>query len=418
MTARYNRWQRHAGVGALALALSLAALAGEPVPPAAKLADAVEQAWRLHPQAAALGARDAQAQATHELASGLTPAPASVSLGHLTDRPGRNLGRQEWEVEVAAPLWLPGQKDAQLAEADSRIGEAAARRAALRLELAGEVREAWWSLAGARSAQALARQRLETARALDSDVQKRLRVGELSRMDANLAQGEVLAAEAELIASDAALAQQEQVFQVLSGSSAPSDLDAETAAPLPGAQDKAASSEHHPQLALAAAAARGARARVKLADETRRSAPELAVRMVYERGDSSESYANTVGVRLKIPLSSGAQVRRDSSAAQAEAAAADAELRRAEIRVQLEVERAQRALAAAERQVAMAQERRALAADNLRLSEKAFALGESDLATLLRVRAAANDAQSLHERQRIELSAAISRLNQALGVLP
>jgi cobalt-zinc-cadmium efflux system outer membrane protein len=60
----------------------------------------------------------------------------------------------------------------------------------------------------------------------------------------------------------------------------------------------------------------------------------------------------------------------------------------------------------------------ALASDNLALIEKAFSLGESDLATLLRLRSAAFDAMGSLERQRISRAAAVSRLNQALGVLP
>jgi len=418
MTRKLHGWTRRAGICALALALGLPLAAAASDAPAAGLAGAVEQAWRRHPEAAGLDARDAEARAARDVAGGLTPEPGSVSLGNLNDRQGRNLGKQEWEVELAVPLWLPGQRDARAAEAESRIGEATTHRTALRLEVAGEVREAWWALAAARSARTLALRRLDTARALDQVVQRRYQVGELSRIDANLAQGEVLAAEAEALAGEAAQLQAEQSFRLLTGSAAPTELGGEAAAGAAGTQGKAGTAELHPQLAAAAAAARGARARVKLAEETRRAAPELALRVVRERGDFAEPYGNSVGVRLKIPFSSAAQVRRDGSAAQAEAERADAEMRRAEMRVQLEADRARRALAAAERQLTMAQERRALSADSLHLAEKAFALGESDLATLLRIRAAAFDAEGFHERQRLERAAAISRLNQALGVLP
>jgi cobalt-zinc-cadmium efflux system outer membrane protein len=157
---------------------------------------------------------------------------------------------------------------------------------------------------------------------------------------------------------------------------------------------------------------------VTVADESRRAAPELALRVVRERGDFAEPYANTVGIRLKIPFSSGPLVRRETSAAKADADQADAEMVRAQTRIQLEAERADRALASSERQFLMAQERRQLSAENLRLSEKAFSLGESDLATLLRIRAAAFDAEAFLDRQRVARAAAISRLNQALGVLP
>lgn len=420
MKTKLHKWNRKALVCALALTLApnLPALAGETGKPPASLAGVVEQAWHLHPQAAGLDALDTEARATREVAGGLIPEPASVSLGNLNDRQGRNLGKQEWEVELAVPLWMPGQKDARGVEADSRIAEAIARRIAVRLDVAGEVREAWWSLAAARSAKSLAARRLDTARALDTDVQKRFKVGELSRIDANLAQAEALAAEAEMIESQATLLQAEQAFRLLTGIAAPADLGEESVAAVRDPLDASTSSELHPQLAAVAAAARSARARVKVAEETRRAAPELALRVVRERGDFAEPFGNSVGVKLTIPFSSGAQVRRDNSAAQAEAEQADAEMRRAEIRVQQDVERARRTVAATQRQLVMAQERRTLSADNLHLSEKSFALGEADLATLLRVRAAALEAESVYDRQRLARAAAISRLNQSLGVLP
>lgn len=412
------------GRGGRALVCAWALLLGQPVvagaagEPASDLAAALDQAWRLHPQAAALAERAAAARAAREIADGLTPEPGSLSIGGRNDRANRNLGQQEYEVELATPLWLPGQRAAREAAAASLIDELAAQGAALRWELAGELRDAWWALAAARNARALATRRLDTARALASEVRRRYQAGDLSRIDSNLAQGEVLAAEAEAIEAEAARLQAEQALRGLTGGAAPSTLDEEAPARsgLPAAL--LAAPEAHPQLAAAAAAARGGRARVKVADESRRAAPELALRVVRERGDFAEPFANSVGVRLKIPFSSGAQVRRETSAAQAEANQAEAEMLRAVRRVQLEAERAQHALESSERQFAMAQARRELAAENLRLAEKAFALGESDLATLLRIRAAAFDAESFHDRQRVARAAALSRLKQAMGVLP
>ncbi len=405
-------------VCAAGLFFSLAGNAAEVRAARSGLAQALEQAWRLDPRAAALAAREAEAQATRELAAGLTPEPASVSVGNRNDRLSRNLGRQEYEVELAAPLWLPGQKAAREAEAASRIDEAAARRAALRLELAGELRDNWWALAAARNARTLAARRLDTARALEADVRRRYRVGELSRIDANLAQTEVHAAGAELIEAEAALLQAEQGLRTLTGAAAPMEIGEETPTTQQTLDGILAAPETHPLLAAAAAGSHSARSRVMVADESRRAAPELALRVVRERGDFAEPYANTIGIRLKIPFSSGAQVRRESSAAQADADQADAEMLRIRTRVQLEAERTQRAFASSERQLAMAGERRALSAENLRLAEKAFSLGESDLATLLRIRAAAFDAEAFLDRQRVARAAAISRLNQALGVLP
>lgn len=405
-------------VCAIGLLLALPTLAADTPSASTGLARALEQAWRLHPQAAGLDAREAEARAAQEVAAGLTPEPPSLAIGSLNDRYNRNLGRQEWEVELAAPLWLPGQKAAREAEATSRVEEAAAKRAALRWGLAGELREAWWSLAAARNVNALAIRRLATAQALEADVRRRYTVGELSRIDANLAQAEVLAASAEQAETETALLQAEQALRTLTGTVAPQNVGEEVPTTLRRSGGLLSMPDAHPSLVAAAAATRGARARVTVADESRRAAPELALRVVRERGDFAEPYANTVGIRLKIPFSSGPLVRRETSAAKADADQADAEMVRAQTRIQLEAERADRTLASSERQFLMAQERRQLSAENLRLSEKAFSLGESDLATLLRIRAAAFDAEAFLDRQRVARAAAISRLNQALGVLP
>jgi cobalt-zinc-cadmium efflux system outer membrane protein len=411
-------WKRSLAVCLSGLALSLPGLAADLPAPQSGLAAALEQAWRLHPPAAALDARQVAARAAQEIAAGLTPEPGSLSLGNRNDRFNSDRGKQEYELELATPLWLPGQKSAREAEATSLVDEAAAKRAALRWALAGELREIWWSLAAARSARMLAEQRLTTARSLQTDVQRRYKAGELSRIDANLAQMETRTAEAESIEAEATLIQVEQSFRVLTGATAPTVISEEMPAarrsPL-AAQDAA---QMHPQLVAAAAAARSAQARVKVVDESRRAAPELSLRFVRERDDNITSFDNSVGIRLKIPFSSGPQVRRERSSAQADADQVDAEMQRAQASLQLETERAQRALQAAERQFTMAEERRELSADNLQLSEKSFKLGETDVATLLRIRAAAYDAEAFFARQRVARAAAISRLNQILGVLP
>lgn len=405
------------------LVLILALVAALPAR-AQSLADALAQAWQRHPQAATMTAREQEAAARQALAGGLTPGAPSVSLANLNDRAGSDRGRDEWEVEMAVPLWLPGQKAARETEAERAAAEVAARRSALRLQLAGELREIWWALAAARDASELATRRLATARELALTVQRRYKAGDLSRIDANLAQSEALAAAADQLAASAALLAAEQRYRQLTGAAAPATLAPEqpVAAGTVDADSRgdagAASTNGHPQLAAAAASAALARARLKLADETRREAPAIALRMVRDRGAFGEAYGNAVGVKLTIPFSSGPRVRQENAAARAEALQAEAELAQAQLGLALAAEKAQRELDAAEQQLAMAGERRALTADNLRLAEKSFALGESDLATLLRARASAFEAEAFFNRQTVDRAAARSRFKQALGVLP
>lgn len=405
------------------------------------LGSALEQAWSRHPQARALTAREAQAQAGVDVAAGLTPSPPSLSLSNENDRLNANGGKNAWELELAVSLWLPGQRAAHALASNSAVAEMAAKRAALRLQLAGELREAWWALAAARQAVDLAERRQAAARALEADVTRRFKVGELARVDANLAQNERLASEAERLEAHAALRQAEQNYRLLTGEAAPAQLREERLALSEAAAgtDRQANTELpppsqrgdpdnqgpglstlplHPQLAAAQAASQAAQARLQVAQQTRRNAPELAVKWLRDRGDFHAPYANAVGIKLTVPLSSGAQVRQETAGAQADAAQADAELALTQQRLSLDAARARFDVDVARQQIEKAQTRQALTADTLRLAEKSFALGESDLSTVLRARAAALEADAVFNRQKTAGFAGVSRLNQSLGVLP
>ncbi len=243
-------------------------------------------------------------------------------------------------------------------------------------------------------------------------MQRRHKIGELARIDANLAQSERLAAEAEAIEAEAVLLATEQTWRALTGMATPSTLAEERAETAREPMDD------HPQLLAAAAAARTAQAKRRVAEETRRDAPELTLRVVHERESSSDPYSNVVGVKLTLPFSSGPRWRQENAAARAEATQADAELAQTRLRLQLDVEKAHREVAAAGRQLALARERQALAADSLRLAEKSYALGEADLTMLLRLRTGAYEADAVYQRQQVAQAAARSRLKQTLGVLP
>lgn len=378
------------------------------------LGHAVAQAWSRHPQAAALQAREVEAQARGEVAAGLTPSPPSIALSQLSDRFYANQGKQEWELELSVPLWLRGQRAARALEADRTLAEVTARRAALRLQVAGEVREVWWQLAQARQALDLATRRDAAAVALAADVSRRYQAGELARLDANLAQNERLAAQGELLEARAVLRQAEQGYRGLTGAEAPAELAGEERVSI---QDLTPVPVH-PELAAAQAATEVAQARLGVAQQTRRDAPELALRLVRDRGDFSAPYANALGIKLTVPFSGGAKVRQDTAAAQADASQAEAELALTRQRLEQAVAQARLALETAQQQMANAQARRALTSDNLRLAEKSFALGESDLSTLLRARASALDADAFLNRQVVAQAASVSRLNQNFGVLP
>ncbi len=368
-------------------------------------------AWQRHPAAAGLPAKERAAQAAREAAEALTPEPASIAIGTRNDRFGRRLGQQEYEIELAAPLWLPGQRQARQEEAAAQHKLLAAQREVKRLVLAGELREALWALAVARQAVTLTEKRLASARQLEADVRHRYEVGELSRIDANLAQVESHTAETAFLDAQKEFVTAEKAWQLLTGLAAPAEFVVESLAQAGGVTNHPLVLEAEAQLTLS-------KARFSLASKSQRASPELALRVVRERGNFAEAFNDTLGIRLKIPFSSEPLTNREAVAAQAEVDSTAATLLRLRQQIEREIAMSRQALALTERQLELARQNQRLAAENLRLAEKAFALGESDLATLLRIRAAAFDADAFLDRQRVARAAAISRLNQAMGVLP
>ena len=393
-------------------ALVLGLLAVLPVG-AQTLGNALESALARHPVAMSAVPRAEAAEALAEAAASLTPRPLSASVATLNDRLSANGGRQEWELEIAAPLWLPRQRNAQMALGASTREEVRASQQALRLQLAGELREAWWAVASARNGEQLAQRRARTAVALETDVVRRFKVGELARVDANLATSERLDAQVALATAHSERLQAEEAFRMLSGMDAP-----ETLAPEGAFAPSDTTPTVHPQVAADLAAAQLARDRIAVADATQREAPELALRMVRERGVRGEGYANALGVKLTIPFSLGPRARQESAAARAELAQAEGQVNLQERRLLQENAKARRELAVGQQQLQLARERLNLSTDTLVLAEKSFSFGESDLPALLRVRAAAQEAEMALKREEIALYAWQSRLNQSMGVLP
>ncbi|WP_157265255.1 TolC family protein [Azohydromonas aeria] len=416
-----------AGLAATLAAAAAAAAADAPTPRPAEpgtgaawpdtaapstLRAALEHAWARTPAARALNARHEQARAAADAAGSTLAGPPTLSLGVLDDRLHRRAGRREWEAEIGMPLWLPGQRGAQQSVAQARLHDLAEGAAARRLQLAGELREAWWALAATREDAALQRGRLDAARVLQADVERRVRAGELARTDALLATGEAHAAEAAL--ADALL--QERLaadrLRALTGTPVPAALAPE------GLAEAEAPPAPHPRLAAAAAAVRLAQARLALVARSTREAPEVALRLQRERDGVGERWADRVGVRLSVPLGSAPRQLRDSAEVRAELLEAQAEEALLQSQLALDIDAARRERDTAEAKAALAASRAALAAEALQLIHKSFALGESDLPALLGAQAADFDARAEVRRLEVARAAAASRLRQALGVMP
>ena len=375
------------------------------------LRDALEGAWSRQPAARATGARGDELAARRDAATALFPEPPSVNLGYRTDRPNQDAGVREFEGVLSLPVWAPGTRDAAQAVAQAEAEQFDSSLRAQRWRLAGEVRETYWQARLAATEQEIAQRKVDEAIALVADVERRLKAGDLARADLNQARVAEQLARVTLADNRARAYKAAQALGVLTGLKS-----------LPAVTESVSASypelDAHPQLEAAGRVTATARARFGQATTATRDAPEIEVGMRRERSAFGESYANSVILGIKVPFGTDARNRPRITAANVELIEADAARILERQKLAADIDSTAVELELAREIESLAAERFRLAADTQALFAKAFTLGELDLYTRLRAENERFDAELALTRARIEVGRAISRLNQARGLLP
>lgn len=356
------------------------------------------------------GYRTLQAQRDAAGARGITARSAiagapSVGGSIRSDTRGPREVR-EFDLEVTAPIWLPGQRGALMGSVESAVTEFEQRIVLRRLEVAGLLREAWWDAADARRSAQLARDRLSTAREIAHDVTRRAQLGDIPPTEALLARNETLGAELALSQADALAAQAVANYRTLTGGRDP-NLPVEVVRPRVA----------HPALRTAEASLAHAESRQRLVAATPRDNPEFGV-FGRQEGGSGTNEGTSIGLRFRLPLATEGRNAPRRAEAESEVTRATAELASARRMIEAEIARAQAALRAAEAAQRLARQRLALAREQETIALAAFRAGETGTFDLFRVRQLRLEAANDEGQASIAASRARSRVNQAAGVLP
>ncbi|MBL6457020.1 TolC family protein [Belnapia sp. T6] len=381
--------------------------------PGAALAQAESPLGRHLDQAVALDAasrglaaqRGAVAARRATVRSPIAGSPV-VSGAWRTDLRGPREALQ-LDMEVGAPIWLPGQRSALGNTVTAGVAEVEGQILQRRLEIAALLREYWWNAALAAREQRLARDRLATARDIARDVARRAQLGDIPPSDGLLAQNETLAAELALADAEAALVAARATYATLTGGAEP-DLPPEPPAPR---------NLRHPLLAAAEASLARAEAEARLVAATQRDNPELGLFGQSQSGNVTEQGVS-VGLRLRVPLATEARNAPRRAAAEADITRASALLAQQRRLVGAGIQAAEQALRAAEEAVRLARQRLSVANQQLDVARRAFRAGETGIFDLYRVRQLQLEAAGAEARAAVQAGRARSRLNQALGYAP
>lgn len=372
----------------------------------ASLADHLERALDLDASFRTLAAQRDAVAARRALARSPIPGSPVVGGDYRNDLRGPRESR-ELIIDLAAPVWLPGQRSAYGDAVQAGVAEFEARLLLRRLEVAGLLRDAWWASASAARDVRVARDRLATSRDIARDVQRRVELGDIPYTDALLARNEDLAAELGLAQAEATLVGARAVYRTLTGGAEP-DLPPERAA---------SRVRVHPALIAAEAGVAAAEAQARLVAATPRDNPELGVFGRNEEGQRTEPGVS-LGLRLRVPLGTAGRNVPRVAAVQADLTRAVAERALRRRLLEAEIEASQVSLRLAEEAARIARQRLAVANQQLDLGRRAFSAGETGLFDLYRIRQLQLDAASTQAQADVTVGRARSRLNQALGAVP
>ncbi len=394
----------------LLAAASALAQAGEGGAPPT-LAAAIDRAVARAPQAMLPGAAGDEAQAWRRRASSWLGAPPSAYGAYYGDRMTGNEGTSEADAGLRLPIWNVGQRESAGAVAGAADREALTIARAVRLEVAGLVRETVWEARLAEVRVTAAQEALGAVRRLAESVAKRVRGGDLPRVDRPLAQAEVKARETALVEAEAELANAFARYQRITGLAR---------LPSPAEERRIGSpevTEEHPFLAVGAARASREAANARWLQSARQGNPNVTLGVRRDAARDAGS-ANLLLLGLDIPFA--AERFTATGVAERNRARVEAEVatRLVARGLGLDLEQAARRIDADERALAIAREQSLLADEVLVANEKAFAAGEIDLFTLIRVQNQAQAARTAARERAVLLERDVARYNQISGIVP
>ncbi len=377
------------------------------------LATAVEAAWSRAVASAEAVGFSRQAAAERQASSALWAAPPSVELSHRNDRLQSNNGARETEVALAVPLWLPGQKSAKQQAADSLSSLSQLSETEGKLRVAEVIRELHWQIAELQASQSLSKQQTSTFAAIASDVDKRVKAGDLARADALAAKGELLSAQATQSQAETQLEAAKRQWTALTGLAQTPDAtfaSAESPSPRQLAE--------HPELLRAEQLVDLARKRLDLVAKSNRSAPELITKFRQDIPGHGQGSAYSLGLAVRIPFGTDDRNAPLQAAALTELDIAQRKEQVLRAQLSARMESAKAAAEASQLQLQTEREKAALLNERAKLIRAAFNAGETSLPELLRAASAAAQADYSAARQEAAFGLARARLQQAYGQLP
>ncbi len=379
--------------------------------PALSLHDVLNATIKHQPQQAQLQSQAYGVKAKKALADSFLPYSPAISLFHQNDTLGSGRDEREYEATLELPIWLPSQREARAKVAEMSEQYYEAGQASLSIRTAGLLRDALWEIALTKNALVLAESKLDSAKTLQEKVNKSVSAGEAAKTDLLLAQQATLQATKHKVLARAEVMHAQFRYKLLTGMDQLPQVHTEQKSAL-------ADFEQSPAWLETLTKVKNAEQSRHLAQIEKKENVQVQINARSIIGAFDTKYNQSMGVSVRIPFNIAASTTPITAAA--EMALGSALSERDVLRNALEaaLHEADHNLEVSEQELLIAKQHDEIAKESLRLAEKAYSLGEHDLATLLRIKDQAFEAERSYRATEIQHQWNIARYNQAVGVLP
>ncbi len=376
------------------------------------LADTINRTLEQYPEGMLIPAMQEEAAALQKRGDSWLGGAPSAAFYYWDDMFGDNTGVREIEGVMEFPLWNWGQRDAgqELAEQAHKSSSLYAR--AVRLQVAGLVRNSLWNIKIQSNRHDMARKAYKVSEKLMHTVERRVELGDLPRADLLLAKSELLNKRSQLVNAEAeAMHARKRYTSLTRMETAPGTIN-EIQSPQQSIQAE------HPMLAALNANVERKRAELKWIRAEGNGQSIVGLGGKSDRDSHLDDGATGMTFSISVPFGgstfSGPEVAEVNMQLYQSIVERDLYFRKLEEAFH----EAEHALEVDRAELEISREGKEIAQEHLKITQLSFDSGEIDLIDLLKIQARSFAAIQQASEHALLLQRDIALFNQVVGVQP
>ena len=383
------------------------------IDPALTLGQLLEETLEKYPDRLINEALAQEADSLKERGDSWLAGSTALAVDYVDGRISNDNGSRDATAKLEFTVWNWGQRSAAQNVAEQAQTSAAKQSAAVRLEVAGLVREVLWTMALADNRLQQAQITMDISKKLLEKVERRVELGDLPRADLLLVQSEHLQNQTLLTQAEAELMHSRKSYANLTQTTRIPANYQESLSPLETVQP------NHPMLEAINAVIARKQADIEWSKHTDTiNQPKVSIGSTntWDQRGSGDIHSANVGV--VIPFGHSTYDAPEIAAAHLEMNKALAQREHLQRLLEKNLHEAEHGLEVTRAELTIAKQLKDIAEQHLKMMQISFEAGEINLLDLLKIQSRSLEAMRNAKLQEIALQRNIALYNQAVGVMP